>query len=255
MSKYSPLICLFCLLWCADCLAEIKVLFAPSSDIPTTIEKALDKAEQRIDLAIYNFADTRLLSRLKSAAKRGTQIRVILHNARKNQKLASALEAEIIDVRYTTLGMHHKFVIIDGPRTEKDDPSKATLLTGSSNWTRATYSRFDEDMLHFVDEPTFVSAFQNQFNHLWQHSREFGETIYTGPNLQLDFDAADVLFTSANMKPALYRGQPTFRTAATMETGVCDKVVVLLDYEINEDINDTRKPLSHAGLVKGNIIT
>lgn len=29
-----------------------------------------------------------------------------------------------------------------------------------------------------------------------------------------------------------------------------EKVVVLLDYETNEDINNTRKPLSHAGLVK-----
>ena len=29
-----------------------------------------------------------------------------------------------------------------------------------------------------------------------------------------------------------------------------DKVVVLLDYETNEDITNTKKPLSHAGLVK-----
>lgn len=36
----------------------------------------------------------------------------------------------------------------------------------------------------------------------------------------------------------------------TLRELAANKVVVLLDYETNEDINNTKKPLSHAGLVK-----
>ncbi len=35
-----------------------------------------------------------------------------------------------------------------------------------------------------------------------------------------------------------------------LEQFAADKTVVLLDYETNEDIENTKKPLSHAGLVK-----
>ena len=44
-----------------------------------------------------------------------------------------------------------------------------------------------------------------------------------------------------------HRLQEELRALKALAT---EKVVVLLDYETNEDINNTKKPLSNAGLVK-----
>ena len=45
------------------------------------------------------------------------------------------LEQIGVNVRYVNKIMHHKYVIIDGPRTSLDQAQSTTLITGSANWS------------------------------------------------------------------------------------------------------------------------
>lgn len=190
----------------------VEVLFAPSKKVPAKIEETLDSADESIDLAIYSFTDKRAQSKLIDAAERGLQVRVILHDARKHTKLADAIETAGGDVRYVTKVMHHKFVLAD------DD-----LLTGSANWSRSAYSRYDEDLLFFdgslEDDVKVIEAFRLEFEHIWRNAKEYGEARIHAPK-EATNSTADAHFTSGNLQVTQYRGQPTFRSASELP-GVC----------------------------------
>ncbi|MEM6468065.1 MAG: phosphatidylserine/phosphatidylglycerophosphate/cardiolipin synthase family protein [Planctomycetota bacterium] len=207
----------------ANCLA-VDVLFAPSKKLPETIEQELDAANESIDLAIYSFTDTRAQKKLIEAAQRGIAVRVILHNARKQSKLADKIEESGGDVRYVTKIMHHKFAVFDRKR----------LLTGSANWSRSAYSRYDEDLLIFGEsDQDYTDRFIGEFEHIWGNAKEYGETRFKAKEYVVS--NADVTFTSANLEVTQYRGQPTFRTAAELP-GACGsrliKAIQAADSEI-----------------------
>ena len=191
-------------------ISEISVFFSPSKKLPEAIEQALDSATETIDLAIYSFSDTRTQTKIRDAAERGVTVRVILHNAKGESKTATKLEGYGADVRYVTKVMHHKFVIVDSAR----------LLTGSSNWSRSAYSRYDEDLLRFVDEPE-LAAFQSEFDHIWNNAKEYGVKRFDDQRKPGNSGCENVYFTSANLEPYLYRGSPTFRTKVSLDDGVC----------------------------------
>src|SRR5690606_25504566 len=69
--------------------------------------------------------------------------------------------------------MHHKFVIIDGPRTSLDAAETATVITGSGNWSFGAATKYDENTLFLEGEPEVTLRMQREFNHLWDHSRDF----------------------------------------------------------------------------------
>lgn len=143
----------------------VDVYFAPSKDVPETIERTLDSADKSIDLAIYSFTDKRAQSKLIDAAERGVRVRVILHEARKHSKLADAIENAGGDVKYVTKVMHHKFALVDDG-----------LITGSANWSRSAYSRYDEDLLEFdpsdTEDRNVIASFAGEFDHIWRNAKE-----------------------------------------------------------------------------------
>ncbi|MEM1228059.1 MAG: phosphatidylserine/phosphatidylglycerophosphate/cardiolipin synthase family protein [Planctomycetota bacterium] len=190
----------------------VDVYFAPSKDVPKTIENAIDGADERLAVAIYSFSDTRLRAKLKAAAKRGVVVRLILHNARKESDLADSIEDAGGDVKYVTKVMHHKFVIAD----------QELLVTGSANWSRSAYTRYDEDLLR-IDEREYVAAFQNEFEFIWENAKEYGAKRFEP--LDSDESKADVRFTSANMETTTYKGEPTFRSAAELP-GICGERLI-----------------------------
>jgi phosphatidylserine/phosphatidylglycerophosphate/cardiolipin synthase-like enzyme len=208
---------------------EIQVFFCPSKDVPEAIESALNGATETIDLAIYSFTDARLQTRLINAAKRGIVVRVLLDDAPKS-KLSPKLEDAGIDVRYVTNVMHHKFVVVDGA------VEKPLLLTGSSNWARTSYTRFDDDLLR-IDELPYIEAFRVEFEGIWEHSREFGSTIHP-PRKLSPAEFGGVLFTSANFSPSTYRGEPSYQAGKQLP-GVCGQRII-------ESIESARKSIKIA---------
>ena len=163
---------------------------------------------------MHSFSDTRVQARLKAAAERGVVVRLLLHDAKKRERLSVSMESAGIEVRYVSKVMHHKFAIIDGNK----------LLTGSCNWTRSAYARNDEDLLVIVDEPDITTAYQLEFTSVWHHAKMFGNDdaryVALRPVLEKATSHVDVTFTSANLIPTTYRGHPTFRTKNELP-GVC----------------------------------
>ncbi|MEO1527044.1 MAG: phosphatidylserine/phosphatidylglycerophosphate/cardiolipin synthase family protein [Planctomycetota bacterium] len=191
----------------------VDVYFAPSKDVPETIERTLDSADKSIDLAIYSFTDKRAQSKLIDAAERGVRVRVILHEARKHSKLADAIENAGGDVKYVTKVMHHKFALVDDG-----------LITGSANWSRSAYSRYDEDLLEFdpsdTEDRNVIASFAGEFDHIWRNAKEYGETRFEPGDAVDQENEADAVFTSANLEVTTYRGEPTFRSVGKLP-GVC----------------------------------
>ena len=80
--KQTFLLAIFLVTFITSFAFAVDVVFAPFKAVPERIEETLDSAEDSISLAIYSFSDTRLQKKVKEAAERGVQVRVILHKAR-----------------------------------------------------------------------------------------------------------------------------------------------------------------------------
>lgn len=90
-------------------------------------------------MAIYSIDHSDIVSAIEARATEGVRVRLILNKPSKEEELADRLEAAGVDVRFTNVTMHHKFAIADS----------TTLITGSCNWTRSAFARYDEDLLTF----------------------------------------------------------------------------------------------------------
>jgi phosphatidylserine/phosphatidylglycerophosphate/cardiolipin synthase-like enzyme len=212
--------------WGAQTDAQASVIFSPTSTSKSHVAEAvklIKAAKTSVDIAMYSMSDKRVNDALQEAVQRGVKVRFIYHQAQEDRKspagTASAkLEEQGIDIRYATKSkvMHHKFMIVDGPR--KDDQGNvdlsladsATLVTGSGNWSYGAQSIYDENTVFLKGVPALVLAFQEEFNRMWNYSHDFvWKTFAYEKAATLDHDSfpadanADALFTSANFKKNL----------------------------------------------------
>ena len=137
-------------------LGDITVKFGSSPELPIEIVKTLDGAAWTLDVAIYSIDHSDIVSAIEARAADGVRVRLILNKPSKDEKLADKLEATGVDVRFTNVTMHHKFAIADS----------TTLVTGSCNWTRSAFARYDEDLLTFKNEQPYIDAFRGEFEKL-----------------------------------------------------------------------------------------
>ena len=137
-------------------LGDIDVVFGPSPDLPAKIVKTIDGAKWTLDVAIYSLDHSGVVSAIEKRAQAGVRVRLILHQPNKRQKLANRLEAAGVDVRSVNVTMHHKFAIVDS----------TAMITGSCNWTRSAFKRYDEDLLMFRKEQPYIDAFRGEFEKL-----------------------------------------------------------------------------------------
>ena len=166
----------------ARCMSSsIDVVFSPKpwpeSHLATMVT-LIAAAEHSIDVAMYSFRDSAILSALEDAVYRGVQVRFIFNSALADQRdpegsRSAALEEVGIDVRYVNKIMHHKMTIIDGAVNDLQHADTGVLVTGSANWSYSAGTRYDENTLIAVGDRTLNLLFQREFNHLWRHSRDF----------------------------------------------------------------------------------
>ena len=200
----------------------------------------IDAAEHSIDIAMYSFSDSGILDALGRAKQRGVSVRFIYEPARDENKnpagtQSAKIEAAGIDVRFVNKIMHHKFMIVDGPRQDAESALDATLLSGSANWSNSAATRYDENTVELSGVPALVLRFQREFNLLWQTSRDFSSTsaFQQQPSLPiadwmlLDDDHVDASFTSANFKVFDSALGPGFSVVAG-ENAVADVLIGLI---------------------------
>lgn len=182
----------------------------------TRIAKEIDGAKASIDVAIYSYSDVGIRDALARAVQRGVKVRLIFNDAGDHQRMDPAarasswsgkLEAAGIDVRYINKIMHHKFMIIDGPRDSIAKAKTAQLVTGSANWSASAATQFDENTIFIKKNAELNLRFQREFDNMWTHTRDFEgaspvvqelSTLTITDDKIPDTSGANVFFTSSN---------------------------------------------------------
>lgn len=228
--RYVGPVALFNLIKAIRHLCEASVsaeaIFSPQpyheSHLARTVE-LIDGAERSLDIAMYSFRDSAIEDALEMAVQRGLSVRMIFETARDDRNdpegsMSARLESKGIDVRWINKIMHHKFIIIDGPRRSADDAYTATLASGSGNWSHSAGTRYDENTVIVQGNGELILRFQKEFNLLWANSRDFEynsdfewfHSMDITDEMINDDLYLDMRFTSANFRTYVSSYGPTF---------------------------------------------
>jgi phosphatidylserine/phosphatidylglycerophosphate/cardiolipin synthase-like enzyme len=198
---------------CIIAATQTEVIFSPQDYEDShlaRIAELIDGAQHSLDIAMYSFSDGRMYNVVERAANRGVSIRMIFEPAQSDRldpqgTRSARLEAMGIDVRYVNKIMHHKYVIIDGPRGGANDATtdSGIIATGSGNWSTSAATRYDENTVIIYGNTELNLRFQHEFNTLWNHSRDF------------EFEEEFTYFESTDIDPALIPDDPTTDAAFT----------------------------------------
>ncbi len=179
------------------------------------VANLIDQAQHSLDIAMYSFSDAGIYDALEAAVLRGVTVRFIFETANDDRKKtgtsldnsrSARLENMGIDVRWVNKIMHHKFAIVDGPRNSVAQAADALVITGSGNWSFGAATKYDENTLFLEGDEEVTLRLQQEFNHLWDHSRDFAynpnvvtpSAIAISDNDIPDGDASHAYFTSDN---------------------------------------------------------
>lgn len=228
----------------SDGVAE--VVFSPQyysdSHLVRTQER-IAEATTSLDVAMYSFSDEGLFDAIEAAVDRGVSVRLVLHGASSDRRdpvgtRSERLEAMGADVRWVNKTMHHKYVIIDGPRHSVASLADAVLISGSANWSYGAGTIYDENTSFVEGDDKLILSFQREFDHMWSHSREFDAGLSPATDTSTltitdamidDAPGSEAVFTSANFR--VYESSRygwTF-AARSGESAVADRLVALIE--------------------------
>lgn len=134
--------------------------------IVDTLVNYINRAEESLDIAIYNWNNSKIASAINAAYNRGVRIRILSEGSTSTQSFGQ-IDSRI--PRYsrpetTPYGiMHHKFVIAD---LHSEDPEKTILITGSTNWTGAQ-TTIDPNNVVIVKDRALAKAYTMEFEKMW----------------------------------------------------------------------------------------
>jgi phosphatidylserine/phosphatidylglycerophosphate/cardiolipin synthase-like enzyme len=221
-------------------LPQIDVVFSPQpieSSHLTRVAQLIDGAQETIDIAMYSYSSRDpVRGALERAAERGVAIRFLANSdLAKNEQKSGGLEDMGIDVRRVTKIMHHKYAIVDGPRSDDtlERAASAQVATGSANWSSSAATRYDENTLFFTGYPELSLRLQHEFDVLWAGSKDVvyhaleWDTVRAA-SIQSHFpvyetDKQHVFLTSANFAPTSSSGWSKLGT-----TVVTDELVAAI---------------------------
>ncbi|QDG53560.1 hypothetical protein FIV42_23290 [Persicimonas caeni] len=231
------------------------------------VQELIESAERSLDIAMYSFRDQGILQAIEDAVDRGVSVRMIFQGTYDDRSepagsMSAKLEDAGVTVRWVNKIMHHKFVLVDGPRNTLLEAPGATLASGSGNWSYSAGTRYDENTVVVRGDAELALRFQKEFNHLWAHSRPFDwndelvyfESMPIEAGMIPDHDGLDAKFTSANFR-TYYSSR--YGNTFSVERGrdeVSDRIVELIE-EADESIwiasgHLRSRPISEALLQK-----
>jgi phosphatidylserine/phosphatidylglycerophosphate/cardiolipin synthase-like enzyme len=143
------------------------------AEIARVLADWLAQAQQSLDIAIYDFdlgPDTEMVvtNAIEGAAKRGVDVRLVFNvDYRAPIPVPPPPKARPEDIERLSVAtrgiagipdlMHHKFVVRD----------RASVWTGSANWTEESWSR-EENVIVTVDSPEVADRYARAFDELWE---------------------------------------------------------------------------------------
>lgn len=185
-----------------------KALFHPVDPSLDFISQEILNAKENIDIAMYSMDVSQGSPVMRAFASQafqekltnGLTVRLIFEGYGDQSDVearSKALEELGIDVRWKSGGrkIHHKFAVIDSKL------SRATVISGSANWSLGSMKNYDESILIWPNDSALAIDYQREFNLLWTLSQAF--QIDSLPGLyyeDLDFSSrsARVFFNSDN---------------------------------------------------------
>jgi hypothetical protein len=131
-------------------------------NIRHNIIEELDKATEKIVVAVYWFTNQTLFQKLMTKLADGLKVELIIHNDYINNRETGLNFQDFIDkggdfyFSNTFNPMHNKFCVIDNK----------ILINGSYNWTYYAEDRNRENILIIKDEQETINAFITEFDRL-----------------------------------------------------------------------------------------
>ena len=135
-------------------------LFSATND---TLAAYISRATTTLDIAMYNINDQTIVNAINAAYDDGVEIRYIAQGTNANIGVLSFDEGIPVLMRPDDngSGMHNKFVIIDA-----DIEDKATLITGSTNFTTENLVSDFNNIIIF-QEQSLCRGYELEFNEMW----------------------------------------------------------------------------------------
>ncbi|WP_310397933.1 phospholipase D-like domain-containing protein [Hymenobacter sp.] len=148
-------------------LPNNNAVYLPNGAIADTLAAYIARAQQTLDITIYNWNSPTILAAVNAAHARGVLVRVIYEDDNSNFSIAG-LTAAIPRVFRpagaavnTTSIMHNKFVVIDAAST-----ARALVWTGSTNWTPGQLAT-DPNNVVTVQDQSLARVYTMEFEEMW----------------------------------------------------------------------------------------
>lgn len=140
--------------------------FSPGTACRSAILNQIKNAKSSLRICVFTISDNEIAEQIIQAHKRNISVKVLTDNDKsfdKGSDIDRIHHAGVpVKIDRTESHMHHKFCVTD----------KATLLTGSYNWTRSAAERNQENIL-ITDQPKVVKDFVREFDRLWEKLAEY----------------------------------------------------------------------------------
>ncbi len=131
-----------------------------SSVIQTDLIERIDQVSATLEIAMYNTTRSAIVQAVNRAVDRGVTVRYIVEEGNSNTALDGVQSFPIL---YRTGNgiMHNKFVVADA-----DDPEKAWLWAGSTNFTTNQLST-DPNHAYIIHDQSLAQNYRKEFNEMW----------------------------------------------------------------------------------------
>lgn len=147
----------------------IDVYFSPKGGATEVVVREIGKARNEVLVQAYSFTSKPIAKALLDAHKRGVKVVAVLDKSQRSERYTSATFLSnagiqvLIDDKHAIA--HNKIMIID----------RATLITGSFNFTKAAEEKNAENLLVMKGNKTLVAEYLQNFEAHKGHSE-----VYTG---------------------------------------------------------------------------
>lgn len=142
---------------------RLELYFSPSDNVEANIIRALESADQDIQVATMLMTRTTFANTLVNKHDDGVYTSVVLNNNTTTGSqnpwniLNNGLPSSRLFLNNQNNIMHHKYAIVD----QSDPQSDPLVITGSHNWSNAANQRNDENTVIIYDEAMANYFFQD----------------------------------------------------------------------------------------------
>jgi len=150
-------------------LPNNNALYLPNGHVADTLAAYIARAQQTLDITIYNWNNQVILNAVNAAYARGVRVRVIYEDDNSNASITQLTPAIPRIFRPAQPGstgssiMHNKFVVIDANAA---NPNQPMVWTGSTNWTPAQLSS-DRNNVVTVQDQSLARVYTIEFEEMW----------------------------------------------------------------------------------------